>query len=422
MKYIKVFLCCILVGSLSACQVVTNEEEIKEEETQEEVVVEEETKTETTTEEIYATANVTSDGIIDATDLFTDRDLLQTPDLSSAKTLELKDGEETTITEEGIYVVSGSYNNSTIVVEADSEAKVQIVLDGVDITNTSAPAIYVKSADKLFVTTTDSENTLKVTGTFVADDTTNLDGVIFSKDDVVVNGLGVLNISSTDNGIVSKDELKVTGSTLNIDCVNNALEAHDGIAVADGVFNIESDDDGLHAEDDEDDTVGYVYICGGTFNINAADDAIRGTTYLQIDDGKLTMSAVEALESTYVQINGGTLDITSSDDGINASTKSTICTPQIDINGGDITIVMGQGDTDAIDSNGYLYINGGTLNITAQSPFDYDLDAQYTGGTMIVNGQETTEITNQMMGGGMMPGGMGGDHGPGGDFGGPGHP
>ncbi len=65
---------------------------------------------------------------------------------------------------------------------------------------------------------------------------------------------------------------------------------------------------------------------------------------------------------------------------------------------------MGQGDTDAIDSNGDLYINGGTLNITAQSPFDYDGQANYTGGTMIVNGTETTTITNQMMGGGM--GGM----------------
>ena len=65
---------------------------------------------------------------------------------------------------------------------------------------------------------------------------------------------------------------------------------------------------------------------------------------------------------------------------------------------------MGQGDTDAIDSNGNLYINGGTINITAQSPFDYDGEAKYSGGTLIVNGTETTSITNQMMGGGGMMG------------------
>ena len=73
---------------------------------------------------------------------------------------------------------------------------------------------------------------------------------------------------------------------------------------------------------------------------------------------------------------------------------------------------MGQGDHDAIDSNGNLHINGGTLNISASSPFDYDGQASYTGGTMIVNGSQTTTITNQMMGGGM--GGMGGMHNDGG--------
>ena len=68
---------------------------------------------------------------------------------------------------------------------------------------------------------------------------------------------------------------------------------------------------------------------------------------------------------------------------------------------------MGQGDTDAIDSNGNIYINGGTITITAQSPFDYDNEAKYTGGKMIINGTETTTITNQMMGGGQ--GGPGGN-------------
>ena len=64
---------------------------------------------------------------------------------------------------------------------------------------------------------------------------------------------------------------------------------------------------------------------------------------------------------------------------------------------------MKSGDTDALDSNGNLYINGGKLNITANSPFDYDGEAKYTGGEMIVNGNTTTSITNQMMGGGGMP-------------------
>lgn len=368
---------------------------------------------------ISTAANTSSSGAIDATDLFTERDLEQTADLTNATYYTVSDGQTISITEDGVYVISGTAANAQIVVEAADDAKVQLVLDGVSITNDSIPAIYVKSADKVFVTTTDSSNTLSVTGVFTEDGATNTDAVIFSKDDLVLNGLGTLTIDSTDNAITSKDDLKVTGGSYVISCTDTALEANDSVAIADGSFTFTNCDDGIHAENDEDDTVGYVYICGGTFDINAADDGIHGTTIVQIDDGSFDISAVEGIEATYVQINGGTIQIESSDDGINATTKSTALDVLIEINGGDITINMAQGDTDAIDSNGNLYINGGTINISAQSPFDYDGTAQKNGGTIIVNGTETDTISNQMMGGmrGGPQGGMPGDMGQGGNMG-----
>ena len=99
--------------------------------------------------------------------------------------------------------------------------------------------------------------------------------------------------------------------------------------------------------------------------------------------------------------NDGTINIAASDDAINAGYKSAKISPTAEFNGGYVTIVMGSGDTDAVDSNGNLIITGGTLDITAQSPFDYDGVCQKTGGTLIVNGTETDTISNQMMGGGM---------------------
>ncbi len=350
-------------------------------------------------------ANVTSTGVIDASDLFTDRDLTQSADLSSATSYTVRDSENINITEEGVYVLSGAASNVTVTVEVEDNEKVQIVLDGVTITNTSAPVIYVKNADKVFVTTTSTENTLSVTSSFTSDGDTNTDAVIFSKDDLVLNGTGTLNISSTDNGITSKDDLKVTGGTINITCTSDAIEANDSIAVSDGSITINTSKDALHAENDDDNSKGYIYICGGTFNINAGSDGIQGTTVVQIDGGTFNINASEGIEGTYVQINDGTINITASDDGINGSNKSSAYNVTVEINGGSITIDMGQGDTDAIDSNGNLYITGGTINITAQSPFDYDGEGKKTGGTVIVNGEETDELTNQMMGG---PGGMGG--------------
>ena len=345
---------------------------------------------------------------LDTADLFTSRDLEQEADLSEAKAVTVSDGETVTIKTGGVYVIKGTASNAQILVTASDDDKVQLVLDGVSITNESIPCIYVKNADKVFVTTTESENTLSVTGTFTADGDTNTDAVIFSRDDLTLNGKGILNISSTDNGISSKDDLKITGGTINIACTSDALEANDSILMADGTVAVSTSKDGLHAENDEDNTKGYIYIRGGNLTVEAGDDAVHATTIAQVDGGTLTLTGREGIEGTWIQINDGTVSISASDDGINAGQKSQIATPTAEFNGGTVTIVMGSGDTDAVDSNGNLIINGGTLDITAQSPFDYDGSGQLNGGTLIVNGTETTSLANQMGGGGMGGGRMGG--------------
>ncbi len=360
------------------------------------------------TDAVVTELSLNTSGILDTTDMFSTRDLTQTADLSSAKSVTVSDGKTIEITEEGVYVISGTAKDCTIKVNADSSSKIQLVLDGVTITNSSTPAIYVVSADKCFVTTTDSENTLTVTGTFTADGETNTDAVIFSKDDLVLNGSGTLNITSTDNGISGKDDIKITGGAYNITSTADAIEANDSIRICGGTFNITSSKDGLHSENDEDDTQGYIFISSGSFTINALGDAIQATTAVQIDGGTFNLTASEGIEGTYVQINDGSVYISASDDGINGSQKSrSYSTPVIEINGGEITIVMGQGDTDAVDVNGNVIVSGGTIDITGQSSFDYDGTAQYNGGTIIINGSQVNAIPQSMMGGGMF-GGRGG--------------
>ena len=318
---------------------------------------------------IVTEINLNTSGILDTSDMFSTRDLTQTADLSSAKPITVSDGKTIEITEEGVYVISGTAKDCTIKVNADDTAKVQLVLDGVT------------------------------------------DAVIFSKDDLVLNGVGTLTISSTDNGISGKDDIKITGGTYNITSTADAIEANDSIRICGGTFNIKTSKDGLHSENDEDDTRGYIFISDGSFTINAASDGIQATTAVQIDGGTLNITASEGIEGTYVQINGGSIDISASDDGINGSQKSrAYSTPVIEINGGDITIIMGQGDTDAVDVNGNIIVSGGTINITAQSSFDYDGTAQYNGGTIIINGSQVDSIPQSMMGGGMF-GGMGGSRG-----------
>ena len=348
-----------------------------------------------------------ANGILDTSSLFSERDLTQTADTSSAKQLTVADNQTLTISEEGVYVVSGTASDCTIRVEAADDAKVQIVLDGVSIANQSAPAIYVVSADKVFVTTAQgSDNSLSVTGTFTADGTTNTNAVIYSRDDLTLNGQGSLTISSTDKGISSKDELVVTGGSYSITSTGTAIDANDSIAIAGGSFTIQAGTDGLHAENSDDLSLGFVYIADGSFTITAGSDGIQGTTVVQLDGGTYSISGQEGIEATYVQINGGTIAISASDDGINGTSKSTAYSPTIDITGGEITVDMAQGDTDGLDVNGMLYIKGGTVSVNGQSAFDFDQGVEFTGGTVYVNGEQVTSITNSMMGGGM--GGRGG--------------
>ena len=326
-------------------------------------------------------------------------------------------GSTVTITAAGTYLLYGTLDDGTIIVDATSEDKVQLVLDGVSINSTDYAAIYVKQADKVFITLADGTvNTLSNGGTFTQIDDNNVDAVIYSKDDLTLNGTGTLKISSpAGHGVVSKDNLTITDGVYEIAAASHALAGKDSIAIADGTFTLASGKDGLHSENSDDETLGNIYIAGGTFTINSPDDAIHANTLLTIDGGTFDITAAEGLEATYITINDGVINIAASDDGVNAARKSSAYTPTVEINGGTLTIVMSAGDTDGVDSNGNLIINGGTIDVTGQSAFDYDGTAQDNGGPLIVNGSQVESIPNQMMGGrGGMMGGMNGGFGKGG--------
>jgi len=317
-------------------------------------------------------------------------------------------GGTVTVSGPGTYILSGTLENGSIVVDADKADKVQLVLNGVTVNSETGAAIYVAQADKVFVTLADgTANTLKNGGSFTQD--SKVDAVIYAKDDITLNGSGSLTITSpAGHGITGKDDVTFTGGSFTITSSDSAVTAKDSLAVAGGSFVITTEKDGLHAENNDDNTLGSIYIAGGSFTIRAGDDAVHAQTLLQIDGGKLDLTADEGLEATWIRLNDGQVTIAATGDGVNAAHKSDLYTPTIEINGGTLTVTMGPGDTDGIDSNGNISITGGTVNVTAGSAFDYDGTASFTGGTVIVNGQQVSSLPNQMMGGrGGMMGGRG---------------
>lgn len=203
------------------------------------------------------------------------------------------DGNRIRITDEGTYILSGGLEDGMIVVDADETDKIQLVLDGVDIScDTSAP-IYILQADKVFITLQDkSENYISASGTFEEIDDNNIDGAIFSKSDLTFNGSGTLNVKSVSgHGIVCKDDLVITEGNYKIDAAYHGVDANDSITIDDGDITIVSGKDGIHVDNSDDITKGYVYVADGTFDITAEGDGVSASSYMWIKDGDFNILA-----------------------------------------------------------------------------------------------------------------------------------
>ena len=357
-------------------------------------------KTEMTVEEMQAAIDeAMSDAAIDITDMFTKRDLAGNYDESEAvkitlsgktaacnsSNVQIEDG-VVTIKAAGVYVLSGTLTDGTIVVDAGDDDKVQLVLDGVLIMAADYAAIYAKNADKVFVTLAEGAgNSLTVSGDYVQTDDNNVDAVIFAKCDLTLNGTGSLTVKDNmGHGIVSKDDLVVTGGTYTIYSQDHCLNGKDSVRIADGTFNLSCDEDGIHAgNDDQQD--GYVYIEGGDINISVGDDALHAEGLLIITGGDIDVSkSCEGVEGYKILVTGGDIDVVSSDDGFNAAGGSSGSGYNHDGFGGGPD--MGGVYMDA-DSDAYIFITGGTININADGDgIDSNGCIGITGGSVYVLG------------------------------------
>ena len=297
------------------------------------------------------------------------------------------DGDTITITAAGTYLLTGTLSDGQLIVDAGEDEKVQLVLSDASITCSGSAALYCRNADKVFVTTADgTENELISTGEFAAIDDNNIDGAIYAKCDLTLNGVGTLTVrNECGHGIVSKDDLAITSGSYLIDAARQGLSGKDSVRIAGGTLDITSGTDGIHAENDDADK-GFVFISGGTLTVASTHDGIDATGAVTIEGGELTLTAggsstsatkshtdfgshpgeqqAETDESdsdykgiksdTSILISGGTLTVDASDDAIH--TDGTLA-----ITGGTLTLSTGD---DGIHANDALSISGGIVAIT----------------------------------------------------------
>lgn len=363
---------------------------------------------------------------IDVSNMFSDRDKEIGYDEENSTVIKLSDdsttcdsdavqisGNTVTIIDEGTYILSGTLTDGMVIVDAEDTDKVQLVLDGVDITSAESAAIYVREADKVFITTaSDSQNTLTNGGTYTAIDDNNIDAAIFSKSDLTLNGAGSLTITAkAGHGVVSKDDLVLTSRTYQIDAASHGLSGKDSVRIASGSYTIVSGKDGIHAENADDTSLGFVYLADGTFDITSDGDGISAGNWLQADGGVYTVKAgggsenvqksdgewqfgpgqqTESTDTTEEDtvsmkaikaageliLKGGKYSLDSADDTIHSNANITI-------SDGEFTLASGD---DGIHADSATTISGGTIDITESYEGIEGLSIDITGGETYVSG------------------------------------
>lgn len=296
------------------------------------------------------------------------------------------------------YTRQYTLTDGQIVVNAGETDKMQLVLKGADITSSTSAAIYALQADKVFLTLAEgTENTLTNGGEYVAIDDNNIDGVIFAKTDLTLNGSGSLTLNAqAGHGVVSKDDLVITGGSYTVTAGSHGLSAKDSIAIAAGTFAITSGKDGIHAENSEDTSLGYLYLGDGSYTITAQGDAISASGAAQIDGGTYTLTTGEGSASVTMTSSdtaqpgghGGWSKGTPPDapDTQTAATQA----PQVQTTAAQTETTQTETDTTdstsqkGIKAEGGLVVNGGVFTMDTVD------DGLHTGADLLVTAGEFT--------------------------------
>lgn len=263
------------------------------------------------------------------------------------------------ITLGGNYILSGELKDGSVIVSAPENAKVRLLLNGVQINCSDTAALYVEQSDKTVVTAADgTENTISSGADF--DENSKIDGAVYSKSDLSLNGGGTLNVNAEyKHALVCNDDLVITSLTLNATAPQDTVHANDSVRIKEANINLTAGDDGITVSND--DSTDYLYIASGNIVIN---------------------ECYEGLQATNITVDGGKIVIYPEDDGLNSVSLMTV-------NDGDISVINTNGnDADGFDSNSSIVINGGTVyislkNSASNSAFDYGNE---NGGELVING------------------------------------
>lgn len=304
-------------------------------------------------------------------------------DYDESEATVIKESEDAVkITAAGTYVITGRH--SSITVSAPDSAKVRIILKNATVQNSSGPAIYITAADKVFITAyKDTVNTVSDGSAYSSDfDGTNVDGAVFSKAELTLNGEGTLNVTGSYKcAVVSKDDLIICGLTLNAKSLGSTIEGKDCVKSKDATVIVTSGGDGIKSTNSEDTARGFVYIESGLFNITAAKDGIQAETLVKLSGGEINVTSGGGAPEKVSSGGAGRAPFESSSSDDEESTNGIKAGSLILAEGGSITVSSAD---DTVQSNGDVQINGGKFTLSSGD------DGIHADNALIINSGEIT--------------------------------
>jgi hypothetical protein len=303
------------------------------------------------------------------------------------------DGSTITITSAGTYSISGTLNDGQIKVDTQDKETVKLILNEVDIACSISAPIYIINTEKTVITLAeDTENKITGGASYIFEDAASDEpnAAIFSHDDLTINGNGSMTVkASYNNGIQSKDDLKIVSGNIDVSATNDGIKGRDSIAVKDGTITVNAGGDGLQSNNNENPERGYIAIEGGTLNITAGLDGIQSETSLVISGGNITISSGGGSVNSSINIGNpgntwgdwrnpmpGTAAAT---DDTSPSAKGLKAEVSISITGGKINI---DSSDDSIHSNDSIIISGGNILLASGD------DGIHADSTVDINGGE----------------------------------
>lgn len=281
-----------------------------------------------------------------------------------------------TINRAGTYIFDGTLSNAQIYISEKADDVIHIIFNGFTISNSSGAALYSAASKKTIVTLASGTKNYISDGNEYTNNNQNssdANACLYVKDDLTINGTGSLTVCGNyNNGIQSKDNLKLVAGTINITSTNNGIKGKNSVANKNATINIESNGDGIQSSNDSESDQGYIVLEDGDVTISSNGDGIQAASILQINNGDYAITCANSDNETELQnkddsnstkglkagsglyLINGTYSIDSIDDAIHSNGL-------VSIENGVYTISTSD---DGIHGNSDVTINNGLINIT----------------------------------------------------------